>query len=331
MPQLYKKEEIMSGATFLRSISILKYNLTIAGRNGPINHFPTSREKRILQSVMDEIKNDFDYGFIVRAGMGEAYLLNYTIDELTLRFKSRKPCIICPRASYREMFEMFHPNIPFYVTNVDRIEMSSSLEHNNIWYKGILFNINPFPLCKLKNLLNQYETGTEKRHYSEIIRMCSGVADFRYVQPLVSQITIQNALEKTSCLNKEKFVFLIPDANFVEKLPPDFWELLMKEIKKKGYDVLVNSPTLTLAESFFLASLSKGIISLRCGFSELLSILNVPKHIIYTRCKHVNIKDMVGIFSEKKYPHVNANCIHEYDAMKLNLNEILNNIVNNFL
>ena len=40
---------------------------------------------------------------------------------------------------------------------------------------------------------------------------------------------------------------------------------------------------------------------------------------------------MVGIFSEKKYPHVNANCIHEYDAMKLNLNEILNNIVNNFL
>lgn len=331
MQLLCKKEGMVGGATFFRSISILKHNLSTAGRNNYISFFPTSREKRILQSITNEIKDDFDCAFIVRAGMGEAYLLNYTIDELITRFKSRKPCIICPRASYRAMFEMFHPNIPFYVTNVDRIEMSLRLEHKNVRYKGCLFNINPFPLCKLKNLLNRYESGTEKRHYSEIIRMYSGVEDFKYVQPLISQTTAQKALEKTSYLNKEKFIFLVPDANFVEKLPSDFWEHLIKELKKEGYDVLVNSPALTLAESFYLASLSKGIVSLRCGFSEFLSILNVPKHIIYTRCKHVNIKTMVEIFSEKKYPYVNANYIREYDALKLNLNEILNNIVNNFL
>jgi len=75
-----------------------------------------------------------------------------------------------------------------------------------------------------------------------------------------------------------------------------------------------NYPLLSYAAAIYLASKAKAIITLRSGFSELLSTLNVPQFILYTkhRFSNISVEKTCEVHSLQKYPFVNQSLINEF-------------------
>lgn len=295
-----------------------------------IEIFPKSFEHKMLDEILLITGKKHDCIFLIRAGMGEAYLLNFILKELLLKFNAKNPCFVCHRKQYKELFELYHPNIPFYHINIDINKLFPALINRIVKYRGHFFNINPSTLAQVQDLFNRYENKLEKRHYTEVIKNFNNVSVFNFVTPVFSE-KIKNSTDlKTKKLNKDNFIFIVNDANFIQKIPHEFWSDLITDLKKKNYDIFINNPDFSISEAFYLASKSKGIISLRCGFSELLSTLNVDKHIIYTPCKHNYLPQLLEIMTLKKYPFVDPTTIFEYDAQINDVMSIKNIIMGAF-
>jgi hypothetical protein len=221
------------------------------------------------------------------------------------------------------MFNLYHPQIPFYHIDIEPYKLSQSLINRTVKYKGHFFHVNPSTLQEIQILLNDYEKGVEERHYCEVIKNFNNVSGFSFKSPVFSNDIEESVNKKTRNLNKESFVFIVSEANFVFGLSDNFWRNLVGKFKEKGYDVFINNSELNIAEALYLAQKAKGCVGLRCGFTELLSTLDIPKHIIYTPCKYHSIPQIRKILSLKKYPFVNPDTIFEYDASDEIINEIL--------
>ena len=300
---------------------------TSSGFEKYINTFPKSKETQTLKHIIKQIPKEHDGIFLMRAGLGEAYLFCYLYSELKEKYKLKNPCVVCHRPIYKDLISLFHPQLPFYHIEIDKGSAFSALIHKNNKYHKVFININPSPLWQLQNLLKKYETQNYPKHYAEAILDFNDAKKFNYTQPIITKQIKEQALEKVKGLNLKKFVFIVPSANFVINLENSFWQNFFKKLQTLGYDIFQNTPNLTIAEAFYIASLSKAIIGLRCGFVEILSSLTVPKHIIYTPCKHINWTDIQEKLTLKKYPFVDEKTILEYDSTKTSLDKIENKIL----
>ena len=200
--------------------------------------------------------------------------------------------------------------------------MFPALIHRTKTIHNVFININPSPLWQLQDLLKDYEKNKCQKHYAEAVLSFNKMKQFVPVKPVITKEIKASALAKIKRLKIKKFIFMVPSANFVLKLEDSFWNGLSEKLRMNGYDIFINSPDLTIAEAFYIASLSKGIIGLRCGFTEVLSILPIPKYIIYTPCKHFDWVDIEEKLTLKKYPCVNVKTIFEYNSLKTDLSEI---------
>lgn len=289
--------------------------------------FPKSYEAKMLDEILKTTTKAHDWIFLLRAGLGEAYLLNFMLDEILKNKKIKTPCFVCHRKSYKYLFELYFPNIPFYYIDIDIKRLFPMLTKRFIKYKGHNFNINPTTLKEVQKLFNDYEKNIETRHYTDVIKEFNKINNFSFKKPCFKKETETSLIKKTKNLNKNNFIFIINDANFVTKLPEKFWKELEESLKEKGYDVFINSQKLTISEAIMLADKAKAIIGLRCGFSELISTLNTKKYIIYTTCKHNNLPKLEQILTLKKYPFVNKETIFEYNILKDNIEIIKNKIL----
>jgi hypothetical protein len=284
--------------------------------------FPKSFEKQTFSRILKMIAKEHDLIILLRAEMGEAYLLNFMLDEIVKKTHAKHPCIVSPRKEYRSVLGLYWPDIPFYVLNFDIKKYYSILTHRTIQYKQRMFNINPSTLAELRTLLQDYEDQKTHIHYTEAIKRFNGVKDFTPKVAQVSKSIEDLVAVKTKNINKDKFIYIINDANFVEKLPPEFWSDFIEKLKQKGYDIFVNDKSLSVAESYCLANQAKAVISLRCGFLEVLSTVKPHKYVIYTPCRWHKIDNMQEIFTLKKYPQVNKKTITEYDSLKISADAI---------
>lgn len=287
-----------------------------------IDIFPKSFEFKALDKILKVTGTQHDYIFFIRAGLGEAYLLNFMIDEIIKRENIKTPCFVCHRKQYKDLFKLYHPEIPFYHITIDTKSMFTALKNRNVKYKKQIVNINPSTLKELQELLINYEKGIETRHYVNVIKSFNNVDKFKYIKPILRNEIRKSVVEKAKDININNFIFIIKEANFIKPMMQEFWEDIISKLKARGYDIFVNNSNLSLDEAFYLAELSKGIIGLRCGFSELLSTINIPKHIIYTECKYHDIKNLQEVFSLKKYPFVNSSSIFEYNTLKQDIESI---------
>ncbi len=291
--------------------------------------FPQTFEKKVLSKIVKQIPSGHDSVFLLRAGMGEAYVLSMLFKALLEKQNLKSPCLVGLRPQYADLCKMLFQNVPYYVINNNKDEMFQALRRKEILYKGILFNVNPSPLHELQKTLAAVESGTDRRHYIDILCDFNGVKTFEppafyFVDNMERQIR-----EKVKGIDFNKFVFIVSDANFVKNMPLDFWETLKRSLREKGFNVFFNDPRLSIPEAVYLAKKAKGIVSLRCGFSEILSTLSVKKFIIQTACRWNDIKDMTAFLTLKKYPYVDASTIYEYDADKNDENAIISDIVRN--
>ena len=288
-----------------------------------------SFEHKELDKILDLLPTNYDYIFLIRAGLGEAYLLNFMLDAIIKKYNIKKPCLICKSKAYVDLFNLFNPNIDSYCDIIDFTRLSHVLQKRCIKYKNVTFNINPSTFNEIKQLCTNYELNLENRHYADIIKQFNNINNFICKKPTFNPNIEKYIYEKINSLNKGNLIFIINEANFIHNLSYSFWEKLITILKKYGYDVLINSANLSISEAMYLASQSKAVIGMRCGFSEILSTLNIPKHIIYTNCKFHDLPNFKDNFSLQKYPFVDENTLFEYQLSNQNEEELLEKIIRN--
>lgn len=334
--KLFEKVKIDYKNNHEREIRFLNFPIIQYGKieeNGSVEKyldiFPKSFEHKELDKILNLLPEEYDYIFLIRAGLGEAYLLNFMLDTIIKKYNLKKPCLICKSKTYVDLFNLFNPNIDSYYNIIDFTRLSHVLQKRCIKYKNITFNINPSTFNEIKQLCANYETNVENRHYTDIIKTFNNIDNFTYKNPIFNSNIEKYIYEKINYLNKDNFIFIINKANFIHNLSYSFWEKLITTLKKYGYDVLTNSPSLSIPEAMYLAAQSKAVIGMRCGFSEILSTLSIPKHIIYTNCKFHDLPNFKDNFSLKKYPFVDKNTIFEYQLFNQNEEELLKKIIRN--
>ena len=342
----FKKVEINTRDRREREISLLGITVIQYGHietNGVqetyFEIFPKSFEHNFLDRIIQKIGEEHDFVCIIRAnGNGEAYLACLLWDELLRKYKAQKPCIVFHRKILGNVIRVFNTEVPLYFTeDIPYSNYNLYLTHNHIKYNGINFCILQSTLKDASALAGLYLNGygTPYPDYVRIIHGCSNwgkisphfIAKDRSVTELVGNLDLNN------------FVFIIAEANAVNPLPKEFWKQLCERLKNRGIDVFVNTKTgvseygksafISISQAMWLASMSRGIIGLRSGFSELVSTFPMQKHIIYTKFmwEPITPQNMLRAYSLSYYPQVDTSTLHEYE-WEDNVNEILQQIDN---
>ena len=170
---------------------------------------------------------------------------------------------------------------------------------------------------------------------------------------IVIQTNTENEVQEKAQeigLNLDKFVFLAPEAKYCRLLDEDFWESLINKLQEKGYDVFVNlvgndiqlqdaisfkTCNLGFAEAFALAKKAKKIISLRSGFTEFLLQTDVKMDVLYTKFRHRQFFDDMGIeqtmsgFGLFQLPFINKENIKEFNMVEMDNTTCINKILEN--
>ena len=301
--------------------------------------FHKSLEHQFLDYILSFVPKEHDYIFLIRCnGLGENYLLNFMLDEMIQKKGMKNPCFVSHRGLYRDLFAMWN-DIPFYKDPFLDVKCwNEILLHPSYRYKGKFFIVYHTTVEESRNFLSLDFSTDSTAHYLDHIRKQLG-CQIKYKKPIISDDVIDSIDAKTSSLNKDKFVFFVPEAKSTHNIQENFWKVLAQKFIDKGYDVFVNtqdgvcdygkSAKTSLSEMYYLASKAKAIISIRCGITEIVSPLPVPKHILYTNyaCEDVSAEQMLRLTTIKKYPAVKPKTVFEYNTENTDLEEIANTIV----
>lgn len=297
--------------------------------------FPKSFEHKALDKILEFVPKEHDHIWIIRTmGLGETQLLNFMMEELTKKWRMKNPCFASNNKIFKELFELYTDK-PFYHINLSIMSYAPYLKNRNIKYKGKYFHIYHNTADESLTWLKQHEAG-DTSHAITAYKKWLDIKEFQPIYPHFSEAIKQSAIEKIKSinLNIDKFVFFVPEANTMEKTTKYFWTKLTQEFENKGYDVYVNtvsgntaygkSSQLNIQEAAYIASLAKRIISLRCGFCEILAAL---KHrpdlfVIYNKHGAISTDNFLKIYSFKEYPFVNTN-IYEYKYTMCNFSDFL--------
>lgn len=294
-----------------------------------VDFFPISFEHEVLNKILKYTGNEHDYVLIIRgSGIGEVYILNFILDEL-IRTKNIKKLAIVTRYSHHLNIISAYHNIPIYILDdITQFELNELVtSKRNIKYKNVRFQVYYALLKEMRDNINKnWIEGNKIRPYLEDVLNWSGVNSLVYKEPEYKSEDIDYVNKKISELDLKNFIVLIPEANYVNLLEYEFWEKLAIALYKEGFNIFVNTTNFDKFKKFktanlsplqarYLVSKSKGVISLRCGFFELMSSLDIPKHVIYTKQRWDNLQPdkMIKIYSLLNYPNVKPETLHEYD------------------
>lgn len=283
---------------------------------------PKSFEHKTLDKIISFLPKDdtYDHVWIVRTvGLGEAQLLNFMMEELTKKWNVKSPCFVSHRAIYKQMFALYS-DIPFYRILMKHSEYAPCLTRRDIRYKRKVFHVHHCTIEESKDIVRRWNSG-EKSHAIDVYKKWSGIARYSYVQQVVPADVADRALKKVQeiDLNIDKFIFLAPEAQATQEIEEKVWMEIIAKARNFGYDIFVNtakgrslygkSVYLGVDEAMYIASRAKKIITLRCGFAELLAAIpnRGDLYILYSHVfGGVSSESFFQIFSLKKYPFYNS-------------------------
>ena len=242
-------------------------------------------------------------------------------------------------ARYLDILKMF-ADVDIFITDIPLTIINTIFTKFVYKFDGTEFHIHHCPLSKTADFLS-FKT---KEHYTKTIMRYAGATKYKSLNCKINNNMISQVCSKIIGLNKEKFVFIIPEYKSLIPLSETFWENLCNLLKLKGYDIYINSRAgindfkvgitadLTLSDALCLASLAQGIIGMRSGFSEILTTLRVPMHIIYNNSIFGNANDILvsKIFTLKDYPNSAPQKIFEYCTSNNTEEHIINSILERF-
>lgn len=239
---------------------------------------------------------------VILNNLGEALIYAKTIKK----WYKDGALIVCTQKGQLDIFKMYAPNYNCVLLDEkDNIHLTQSIIENNILYEPLLTNIK---LIELNN---------SKQHFWKTWEnyLKTDFSSLNYTPAKITNNAKKKSLEKLKNLNinQNKFFLLIKNTTSIEPLADDFWNSIENSLKKNGYDVLYNNHLFTIEEIYNIATISKGIISLRSGIIDILSEIDTPKYIIYN---HNNIHgDLYPMYKLKEFPWVNHDTLYEYNAI----------------
>ena len=308
------------------NITVLQYNTKNLIKT--MKFFSKSIQDYELDRIIEQIPNLHDGIFWFNAGLGETNLFVYICEQMIKKYKIKNPCFISHRKVFKDLLYLYFPNIPFY--QITRTEDFLALKKTNFKYKKRFFHINPCTPFEMMSLWEKYRKQKEEKKYVKKMLEFSGINDFRRKTISLENVKIESINKKTYGILQEKFFFIINEANFFSQLSREFWSELEKSLNDIGYKVIFNSSDFNISEAYYIASRSQGIISLRCGFLEILSTLQIPKFVLYTQCKR-NLDNILDIFTLTNYPYINKENIYEYNTKYNDIDKIKTDIINKII
>lgn len=286
--------------------------------------------------------------YILNANSGETFLtLTYIINSLIEKNNSKNPLLVATKKYHIDLIKMICPEIPFIYIEKMKLPMQDNsfiidntrffLLYSNLYFK------------KNENLVK--EDSQKKAHYfksiTDFLAIDESLIKLKKIQ--ISEDIRNSMLKKVAKtgLNRDKFVFLAPEALSCILYDENFWVDLINNLEKKGFDVFVNltqkvtdlknsnykTCDLSFSEAFALASESKKIVSLRSGLTEVLLQTNVPVDVIYTKFRRrtgsydMDIENIISGFSLKKLPYLNYDLINEINTVKTSKEDCLTHIL----
>lgn len=295
-------------------------------------------------------KSQYDKIYILNANSGETYLfLTYILNVLINKYGIKSILLVAKRKYQADLAKMICPDVKCILISRNKI---NSLNFDSFSYNNSKFFMLFASLYfkKVEDDIKYNPLGT--KHYFQSILEKMNISEDELIY---QKIKVPDSVEKTLMkkikkinLNLEKFVFISPEAKSCSNIEVEFWTNLISDIKAKGYDIFVNIAEknidipiknnyktcfLTFSEAFYLASLSKRIISLRSGFTEVLLQTNVPIDVLYTGYKdrpyfgELTVEQVMSGFAVNKLPNINDFDITEYNAEKDDLTHISASII----
>ncbi|MBR4592426.1 MAG: hypothetical protein IKO35_04375 [Elusimicrobiaceae bacterium] len=344
MRWLCRNHSFTESEIVLFGLSVCRYGTrTGAGGNEKyISLFPQQIIARpFLDSVLKTAGEGYDYYFLVRtAGIGEAYLLNFMYKRLQEKLGFKNACIVTHRRAYQDMYRQFLPQVPCYVTEGGIRPYNDYLNARFLQYKHKVFQVIHCTLPESDRLFKNYVKGYDVP-YPEVIKKWAGVDRFIENRPQFSAED-KAVVEKVAGLNLDKFILLIPEANNVKPRSNKFWPSLAAKLKEKGYDIYVNtkdgicsygmSADIPISQVAYLASLAKGIVSIRAGLLEYVSTFDNPKHVIYGEHVWHPLKagELMKTSSLCYYPMVDKKLVFEYNPDEMSEEKIIEQIAERF-
>lgn len=291
----------------------------------------------LMQKIYDKyFKNlniQYDDVYILSSNSGEIFLfLAYLAKAVFKKNNSKAPLFVATKKYHIDILKMYLPTVPHIFIE----GMQLKIQGDAFEFRGhkffMIFSGSHFERVELA--VKNQEIGTTHYLKSIIDTLCVSEDDCYRPNPVISLDVNKSLSNKISeiDLRLNNFVIVAPEALSCSELPMGFWEQIVSELKKQGYDVFLNiteqknyingckTTLLTFSELYSLSQKSRGVISLRSGLSEFILPANIPNVSIYTRFRNKTsdraflVDKGIAGFSMFKIPFVNHSMIVELNA-----------------
>ena len=283
-----------------------------------------SVQNSFYREYFEFLPKGFDDIYILHANSGEIYcFLAYLAKAHIKKNGAENPLFVATKPYHEDIIKLFFPKSRYVYYNMYLTEPrlsilgdSWNIQGHKFWQ---IFSQRHF------NLVNSNLGGI---HYFDAMTATLGLTREDAIKPIpklpaAEKTRIIKTAEKIQ-LNLDKFVILAPEASTTNLMPISFWKNLIKELYSNGYDVFLNTTNsngikaktcpLSYMELFALASLAKGVISLRSGVSEFL-IPTKTKNITLAPRFHwspaLSAEQCIRGYSLLKLPFIDSNQVYE--------------------
>lgn len=329
--KIFQKIKFKNYSEFrLLNIPVFGIEKNIENKKIKLYFLPINNLKKImLEGIISIVGNKFDDVIFIRSGLGELYLINFFIDDLIKKYNLKNVCY----ANFRNIncnWKCYN-KLPFVMLPEEFYIARDILQKNIYTINGKKVLVH-FPRLEMDKIVKKHCISTE-HHFDSVLKFYG--LSRKNINKISNNITKDEqqkslAFLKNKNINIDNFIFISKYANSTEAISENFWNDLKREIEKQNYDVVFNTKEISISQATYIASLSKGIIGVRSGFMEGLSIINDKKiFVLYKDLKSVKLvaDKFIDTYSLKLYPFVQEENIFEYNANKNTNNQIIVDII----
>jgi hypothetical protein len=306
-----------------------------------------------LAHLQSQIDPKYDDIYLFRHNIGESYVELMHFAERIKANASKCPLVILWDKKYLGFYNMFMPKsvdvqyIKLEQSDIHKVFGGSGCREKNV----ILKRGKQRFFCSLPEIAQNMKRLSKVRpdinFYNYINESCCIKNIKNRTLPKPAAETVRRVEEKIERIGLGKrFVILAPEANSLAKMKPEFWNELADKLKKKGYDIFLNTwleeenikgaknARMTIDEMFVLSKKSSGVITLGSGLAIFLTAAGVKMDLIYTAFDNKSIgynpAMAIRIYSVLHLPGVSPKLVKEYDTDKLKELELLKEILKRY-
>lgn len=344
----YKENERHCWKLSVLGIELLRYNK----KKLTFFYIPVWKfnwRKKWLDKLQSQIDPKYDDIYLLRHNIGETTVELMFLQARIKSNQSKKPLLIIwdlKNIGYHNMF--IKNRIDMQYIKLHQYDIMSVFSQQGENYKEVVWEQNNQRfICSTPEIAENMVLHNGKNFYDYIKKCCRISGKAKPSLPIICEQTKKDVAKIMQYLNlNKKFVIVAPEANSLVTLPLDFWQNIVIQLNKKGYDVFFNSflsecavknvktCSISLEELFYLAQKSECIITMGSGLSVLLALAQVPMDIIYTEFENKKIgytaTQAIQKYSVHHLPMVKKENIHEYNVEMITLDEIKKLILQKF-